>query len=104
MRRHGATVVGTSLKELVSRSIFLCQNAEYQMRAYLLGAPTPLRPGEIKLAGAINADAVGGRRGPGNIGACGSKRAATGRRSEQGGIAPGQGEDTAQPGREEKRP
>jgi ribulose-5-phosphate 4-epimerase/fuculose-1-phosphate aldolase len=54
MRRHGATVVGASLKELVSRSIFLCQNAEYQMRAYLLGAPTPLRPGEIKLAGAIN--------------------------------------------------
>ena len=54
MRRHGATVVGGSLKELVSRSIFLCQNAEYQMRAYLLGAPTPLRPGEVKLAGAVN--------------------------------------------------
>jgi ribulose-5-phosphate 4-epimerase/fuculose-1-phosphate aldolase len=55
MRRHGATVVGTSLKELVSRSVFLCQNAEYQMKAYLLGAPAPLRPGEIKLAGSINA-------------------------------------------------
>jgi len=54
MRRHGATVAGTSLKELVSRSIFLCQNAEYQMKAYLLGAPTPLRPGEIRLAGSIN--------------------------------------------------
>jgi HCOMODA/2-hydroxy-3-carboxy-muconic semialdehyde decarboxylase len=54
MRRHGATVAGTTLKELVSRSIFLCQNAEYQMKAYLLGAPTPLRPGEIKLAGSIN--------------------------------------------------
>jgi ribulose-5-phosphate 4-epimerase/fuculose-1-phosphate aldolase len=55
MRRHGATVAGTSLKELVSRSVFLCQNAEYQMKAYLLGAPAPLRPGEIKLAGSINA-------------------------------------------------
>jgi HCOMODA/2-hydroxy-3-carboxy-muconic semialdehyde decarboxylase len=55
MRRHGATVVGASLKELVSRSIILCQNAEYQMRAYMLGAPTPLRPGEAKLAGEINA-------------------------------------------------
>jgi ribulose-5-phosphate 4-epimerase/fuculose-1-phosphate aldolase len=55
MRRHGATVAGTSLKELVSRSVFLCQNAEYQMKAYLLGAPAPLRPGEIKLAGGINA-------------------------------------------------
>jgi hypothetical protein len=38
----------------VSRSIFLCQNAEYQMKAYLLGAPAPLRPGEVKLAGSIN--------------------------------------------------
>jgi ribulose-5-phosphate 4-epimerase/fuculose-1-phosphate aldolase len=54
MRRHGATVVGGTLKELVSRSIFLCQNAEYQMRAYMLGAPAPLRPGEVKLAGGIN--------------------------------------------------
>jgi len=54
MRRHGATVVGANLKELVSRSIFLCQNAEYQMRAYMLGAPTPLRPGEVKLAGGVN--------------------------------------------------
>jgi ribulose-5-phosphate 4-epimerase/fuculose-1-phosphate aldolase len=54
MRRHGATVVGGSLKELVLRSIYLCQNAEYQMRAYMLGAPTPLRPGEVKLAGDVN--------------------------------------------------
>src|SRR6202047_958454 len=54
MRRHGATVAGTTLKELVSRSIFLCQNAEYQMKAYLLGSPTPLPPGEVKLAGSIN--------------------------------------------------
>ena len=54
MRRHGATVVGGSLKELTSRSIFLCNNADYQMRAYLLGAPTPLRPGEVKLAGGVN--------------------------------------------------
>ncbi len=54
MRRHGATVVGGGLKELVSRSIFLCQNAEYQMRAYMLGAPSPLRPGEVKLAGGVN--------------------------------------------------
>jgi ribulose-5-phosphate 4-epimerase/fuculose-1-phosphate aldolase len=54
MRRHGATVVGGSIKELVSRSIFLCQNAEYQMKSYLLGTPTPLRPGEVKLAGGVN--------------------------------------------------
>jgi HCOMODA/2-hydroxy-3-carboxy-muconic semialdehyde decarboxylase len=54
MKRHGATVVGGGLKELVSRSIFLCQNAEYQLRAHMLGTPEPLHRGEIKLAGGIN--------------------------------------------------
>ena len=37
MNNHGATVVGRDLRELVSRSIFMCQNAEYQLRAQLLG-------------------------------------------------------------------
>ncbi len=54
MNRHGATVIGASLKELVSRSIFMCQNAEYQLRALTLGAVTPLHPGETKLAGTIS--------------------------------------------------
>jgi HCOMODA/2-hydroxy-3-carboxy-muconic semialdehyde decarboxylase len=54
MNRHGATVVGGSLKELVSRSIFMCQNAEYQLRALSLGAVTPLHPGETRLAGSIS--------------------------------------------------
>ncbi len=53
MNRHGATVVGAGLKELVSRSIFMCQNAEYQMRALALGGLDPLRPGEVKLAGSL---------------------------------------------------
>jgi HCOMODA/2-hydroxy-3-carboxy-muconic semialdehyde decarboxylase len=53
MNRHGATVVGGGLKELVSRSIFMCQNAEYQLRALTLGAPEPLHRGETKLAGAL---------------------------------------------------
>jgi len=53
MNRHGATVVGATLKELVSRSIFMCQNADYQLRAIALGAPQPLHPGEVKLAGAL---------------------------------------------------
>jgi ribulose-5-phosphate 4-epimerase/fuculose-1-phosphate aldolase len=55
MNRHGATVVGGGLKELVARSIFMCQNAEYQMRALSLGAAAPLHPGETKLAGVISA-------------------------------------------------
>jgi ribulose-5-phosphate 4-epimerase/fuculose-1-phosphate aldolase len=54
MNRHGATVVGGGLKELVSRAIFICQNAEYQLRALMLGAVNPLHRGEIKLAGAIS--------------------------------------------------
>ena len=54
MNRHGATVVGDTVKELVSRSIFMCQNAEYQLRALTLGLVAPLPRGEIKLAGAIS--------------------------------------------------
>jgi ribulose-5-phosphate 4-epimerase/fuculose-1-phosphate aldolase len=53
MNRHGATVVGGGLKELVSRSIFMCQNADYQLRALTLGTPKPLHHGEIKLAGTL---------------------------------------------------
>jgi HCOMODA/2-hydroxy-3-carboxy-muconic semialdehyde decarboxylase len=55
MNRHGATVVGGNLKELVARAIFMCQNADYQMRALALGAPQPLHRGEIKLAGTLSA-------------------------------------------------
>jgi ribulose-5-phosphate 4-epimerase/fuculose-1-phosphate aldolase len=54
MRRHGATVVGGNVRELVFRSIAMCQNAEYQMRALALGSLGPLTPGETKLAAAIN--------------------------------------------------
>jgi ribulose-5-phosphate 4-epimerase/fuculose-1-phosphate aldolase len=54
MKRHGATVVGGSLKELVSRSILLCWNAQYQLQAHALGAVMPLHRGEIELAAAVN--------------------------------------------------
>ena len=55
MNRHGATVVGANLKELVARAIFMCQNAEYQLHALALGTPQPLHRGEIKLAGTLSA-------------------------------------------------
>ena len=55
MNRHGATVVGANLKELVARAIFTCQNAEYQLHAFALGTPQPLHRGEIKLAGTLSA-------------------------------------------------
>lgn len=54
LRRHGATVVGRDLHEVVSRSIYMCQNAVYQMQAQLLGGIDVLTAGETKLAGAIN--------------------------------------------------
>ncbi len=55
MNRHGATVVGGGLKELVSRAIFMCQNADYQLRALALGTPQALHRGEVTLAGALGA-------------------------------------------------
>jgi ribulose-5-phosphate 4-epimerase/fuculose-1-phosphate aldolase len=55
MRHHGATVVGGDLRELVSRCIFMCQNAVYQLQAQLLGRVVPLTPGETRLAGSLNA-------------------------------------------------
>jgi ribulose-5-phosphate 4-epimerase/fuculose-1-phosphate aldolase len=55
MNHHGATVVGADLPELVSRSIFMCQNAVYQLQAHLLGKVVPLTAGETRLAGSLNA-------------------------------------------------
>lgn len=54
LNRHGATVVGKDIRELVSRCIFMCQNALYQLQAHLLGRVDRLRPGEIRLCGSIN--------------------------------------------------
>jgi HCOMODA/2-hydroxy-3-carboxy-muconic semialdehyde decarboxylase len=55
MNHHGATVVGGDLRELVSRSIFMCQNAVYQLQAQSLGKVVPLSLGETRLAGSLNA-------------------------------------------------
>jgi HCOMODA/2-hydroxy-3-carboxy-muconic semialdehyde decarboxylase len=53
MRRNGATVVGSSLRELVFRAVYSCRNAEYQSRAMLLGHMSTLSPGEIEMAGSL---------------------------------------------------
>jgi ribulose-5-phosphate 4-epimerase/fuculose-1-phosphate aldolase len=53
MRRHGATVVGSSLRELVFRAIYSCDNARYLSEAKQLGNFSPLTPGEIEMAQAI---------------------------------------------------
>jgi len=54
MRRHGATVAGTSLQEAVFRSINGCLNAEYQLRAMAIGTISPLNAVEARDAGAYN--------------------------------------------------
>jgi ribulose-5-phosphate 4-epimerase/fuculose-1-phosphate aldolase len=55
LNNHGATVVGRDLRELVSRAVFMCQNAEYQLKAQLLGKVVTLTPGETRLASTLNA-------------------------------------------------
>src|SRR5947209_14765545 len=50
MRRHGATVVGGSLRELVFRTIYSAKNAEHQMAAHILGNVSPLTAGEAQMA------------------------------------------------------
>ena len=54
MRRHGATVVGGSLRELVFRTIYSAKNAEHQLAAHMLGHVSPLTDGEADMAGEIN--------------------------------------------------
>jgi HCOMODA/2-hydroxy-3-carboxy-muconic semialdehyde decarboxylase len=54
MSRHGATVVGGNVHELVFRTVYSCRNAEFQLQARLLGEIKPLHPGEIREAGKLN--------------------------------------------------
>jgi hypothetical protein len=58
LRRHGATLVGKSVRECVFRSIYTTRNAELQLRAIAIGTPGPLSPGETELSGGHN---LGGR-------------------------------------------
>jgi ribulose-5-phosphate 4-epimerase/fuculose-1-phosphate aldolase len=54
MRRHGATVAGANLHEVVFRSIYSARNAEHQWRAHALGAVGALTTGEAALAARHN--------------------------------------------------
>jgi ribulose-5-phosphate 4-epimerase/fuculose-1-phosphate aldolase len=51
MRRHGATLAGTTLQELVFRTVYSHANAEIQLRAMMLGKIEPLSRGEAELTG-----------------------------------------------------
>ena len=54
MRRHGATVIGGDLRELVFRTIYSARNAEYQLAAAMLGNVSSLTPGEAEMASGLN--------------------------------------------------
>jgi HCOMODA/2-hydroxy-3-carboxy-muconic semialdehyde decarboxylase len=54
MRRHGATVVGGTLRELVFRTIYSARNAEHQLAAHMLGNVSPLTEGEADMASQLN--------------------------------------------------
>ena len=54
MRRHGATVVGGELRELVFRTLYSAKNAEHQLAAHVLGHVSPRTPGEAEMAGQLN--------------------------------------------------
>jgi ribulose-5-phosphate 4-epimerase/fuculose-1-phosphate aldolase len=51
MRRHGATLVGTTLRQLVFRTVYSHANAEIQLRAMALGRIGPLSRGEAERTG-----------------------------------------------------
>lgn len=54
MRRHGATVAGRTLQELVFRTIYTTRNAGMQIQAHALGHVSPLNAEETRLAGDYN--------------------------------------------------
>ena len=54
MRRHGATVAGRTLEELVFRTIYTARNAALQIEAHGLGHVSPLNAAETELAGEYN--------------------------------------------------
>lgn len=53
MVRHGVTVVGTSVQDLVFRCYYSCRNAEYQTQSGILGPIGPLSAGEIEKGASI---------------------------------------------------
>jgi ribulose-5-phosphate 4-epimerase/fuculose-1-phosphate aldolase len=59
MWRHGVTIVGSSVRDCVYRAVQTCRNADFQVRAMMIGSVAPLSPGETKLAGEIPAKTTG---------------------------------------------
>jgi ribulose-5-phosphate 4-epimerase/fuculose-1-phosphate aldolase len=54
MRRHGATVAGTDVPQLIFRTIYTCKNAELQSQAHAHGHVGALTAAETEKAAAYN--------------------------------------------------
>lgn len=54
MRRHGATVAGRGLQEVMFRTIYSVRNAALMTQAKILGIPMPLSDGEIERSSSTN--------------------------------------------------
>ncbi len=54
MSRHGATVAGRSLREVMFRTVYSVRNAALMTQAKMIGQVKPLSPGEIERSGATN--------------------------------------------------
>jgi ribulose-5-phosphate 4-epimerase/fuculose-1-phosphate aldolase len=58
MRRHGATVAGRGLREVVFRSVHACNDAANQIQARALGPIEYISAEEQRLAGTLRADPI----------------------------------------------
>jgi ribulose-5-phosphate 4-epimerase/fuculose-1-phosphate aldolase len=58
MRGHGATVAGSSVRELVFKAVYACRDADAQREAAILGEVKPLSVGEIEKGRVPSAPAV----------------------------------------------
>ena len=82
MRRHGATVAGRSLIELVFRTIYQYRNAEVQLMTQTLGLPlSPLLRRARRGLPRSATSSRDRRLAPGSTGAHGSRRPASTRRA-----------------------
>lgn len=59
MRRHGVTVIGTSVQDCVFRCVFSARNADYQVRAMGIGTISALTHGETEMCGKISQSTTG---------------------------------------------
>jgi len=53
MKRHGATITGANLPDLVFRAVYACRNGDAQSAAHALGAVVMLSSGETERAGTL---------------------------------------------------